>query len=327
MRRIRWLALWVLVVTIAFYLLGEHSKRRDWREQFLAGKGQLTEVTETLIEEGLRNSLLEFRLANDSEIRVRGNLRVPNGTGKRYPVLLMLGGLRTGKETLAYVGPSEDVILAALDYPYEGKRRRLTKLEALRSLPAMRRAIVNTPPAAMLVVDYLQDREDLDPDRIAPVGGSPGALFAPAVAVDERFAAVALLLGGADLDGLLDANLKAPLYLKMPAQWPLSVIASPVEPAKYIGRISPRPLLMVNATEDPSIPVENARLLHDAAGEPKTVKWIPAGHVTIRDKEFGRLVVRELVGWLTDQGLTPPHAFHLAIEEPPHANQAVENGA
>lgn len=307
----------MLVLGLVFFSLGEVHKRRDWRQEFLSGRGGLTGVTETLIEADSRNSLLEFRLSSDSGVRVRGNIRVPANQRVPHPALVLLGGLRTGKETLSYIGPTEGVILVALDYPYEGKRRDLSAIEAMRSLPAMRRAIVNTPFAAAITLDYLLDREDVDPDRITLVGGSIGALFGPAVATDARFTAVALLLGGAELDGLLEANLDVPAILKKPIAWPLSIIVSPVEPAKYVGAISPRPLLMINATEDPAIPPEYARRLHDTAREPKTVRWIQAGHLTIRDKEFGRLVIRELVTWLIDHDLAPPGAFGLDMDDSP----------
>jgi hypothetical protein len=72
---------------------------------------------------------------------------------------------------------------------------------------------------------------------------------------------------------------------------------------------------MINATEDPAIPATNARLLHQTAADPKTVRWIEAGHVTIRDRKFGRLVIRELVAWLTEHDLTPPGAFDFAMEK------------
>lgn len=310
------------LATGALYAAGEGYKRRDWRDRFLEMKGRLARAEETLLEESAGQSLIEFRLTNDRGLRVRGNVRVATDQAGPQPVLLILGGLRTGRETLAYLGPSDGVVLVALDYPYDGKKERLSPWEFLRGLPAMRHAVLNTVPAAMLAVDYLLGRDDVDPRRIVLVGGSLGALFSPAVADDERVSAVALLFGGADLQTIARANLKAPVYLDRLAAWILSVLVSPVEPSKYIGRISPRPLLMLSATGDRQIPERCARLLHERAGTSKTVRWIAAGHVHVRDEEFGRLVARELASWLADNDLAPRQALDSVLHAPAVRPQA-----
>ncbi|UCH84852.1 MAG: alpha/beta hydrolase [Candidatus Latescibacterota bacterium] len=303
------LALCLLVA--ALYALAEHYQRRDYLGHFLEQKGQLVSVEETPIEQGPGHSLLQFRLVNDRGIRVEGFMSLPSTPGGPYPVLLILGGLRTGKRTLDYVGHSEDLVLVALDYPYEGKKRRLSAWEFVRGLPDMRRSVLNTVPAVMLSVDYLLDRKEIDPDRIVLIGGSLGALFSPAAgAVDQRIAAVGLIFGGGDLQAIAKANVKAPGPLRRLAAWFLAVLVSPVEPLKYIDRISPRPLLMLNGTDDPQIPEPCTRLLYEKAKDPKTIRWIPTGHVNVRKTEFGRLVGRELATWLADNDLTPPQALY-----------------
>jgi fermentation-respiration switch protein FrsA (DUF1100 family) len=45
--------------------------------------------------------------------------------------------------------------------------------------------------------------------------------------------------------------------------------ATSVEPGTYIGRISPRPVWVFHAQEDPIIPFENGKALFDRAQEPK----------------------------------------------------------
>ena len=56
----------------------------------------------------------------------------------------------------------------------------------------------------------------------------------------------------------------------------------------------------LSGTEDATMPIHNSRLLHDAAGEPKTVRWIPAGHVRVRSAEFHRAVLEALVDWMQE---------------------------
>jgi fermentation-respiration switch protein FrsA (DUF1100 family) len=174
----------------------------------------------------------------------------------------------------------------------------------------MRQAVINTVPAVMLGVDYLLDRQDIDPNRIVFIGGSVGAFFSPAVAAaDPRIDAVGLLFGGGDLQAIGEANLEWPGLIAVPVAWVLSVLVSPVEPLKYVDRISPRPLLMLNGTDDPRIPERCSRLLHERAKDPKTIRWIPAGHVSVRTKKFRGLVGRELATWLVDNQLVPPQAI------------------
>ena len=82
--------------------------------------------------------------------------------------------------------------------------------------------------------------------------------------------------------------------------WIGSVLVSPLEPTKYVGRIAPRPVFFLNGTGDAAMPVACAQALHDAAGEPKTVTWLDLGHVDIRSREFHGRVLEEFLAWLRE---------------------------
>jgi fermentation-respiration switch protein FrsA (DUF1100 family) len=221
-----------------------------------------------------------------------------------------LGGIGTGRETVDYVEDSRGATLLAIDDPYEGKTSHMSQLEFTRALPAMRRAILNTVPAVSLAVDYLQTRDDVDPDRIVLIGGSLGALFAPAAAATEpRLAAVGILFGAGDIAGVTRANLGDLGVFATPLGWVASVLAAPLEPLDYIGDVAPRPLFMLNGTGDDRMPVRFARALHDAAGEPKSVHWIDAGHVHIDTTQFHDEVRGLLTDWLVENGLVSPDAI------------------
>jgi fermentation-respiration switch protein FrsA (DUF1100 family) len=69
-----------------------------------------------------------------------------------------------------------------------------------------------------------------------------------------------------------------------------------------MGRIAPRPVFMLNGTDDPRLPERCTRLLHEAAGEPKAIRWIDAGHVSIRDAEFRQRVLGHVKEWLAENG-------------------------
>jgi predicted esterase len=289
-------------------LIGSHLYRnRDYRDDFVRSKGELTQISDTLLVDAEHHRLFAVQLGNDEGIRFETLLRIPKPAprnGSEYPVIVVLAGLRTGKKSLEFVGDPGDVILLALDYPYRGKVSNLQWWEFIGRLPAMRRAVLNTVPAVMLCVDYLHQRDDVDHSRIILVGGSIGALFAPAVAAaDERVAAVAMLFGAGDLEAIFEANLNLPPGLRDLAAWLCALITSPVEPLKYVEKVSPRPLLMINGTDDPQVPAGCVRSLVQTAHQPKTIRWFATGHVDIRSTEFHDQIRRELALWLIENNL------------------------
>jgi dienelactone hydrolase len=306
----RWVLLAVaclLLLPLVCYAAGEWYRDRDFQARFAQMHGGLAGADVELEEEADAHRVYSVRFDNGEGIAVNGLLKVPAAVDGRRPAMVILGGVRTGRRTIDYLRGTRGIVLLALDYPYEGKKEKLSAGEFLGSIGRMRRAVIHTVPAAMLAVDYLLTREDVDGRRITVVGGSVGAVFAPAVAAaDARIAAAAMLFGAADLQALMSANLDMPGVLAGPVAWLGAVLTSPVEPAKYVGRISPRPVFMLNGTGDPRMPEHCSRRLHEAARDPKTIRWIDAGHVNIRSTEFHRLVSRELADWMVANDLIEP---------------------
>ena len=287
---------WTLVI-----VMGEVYARRDALPSFVERKGHLVSVAETPLESSDLFDVIHLRLADDHGLAIEGHLRVPTDGTPPRPALLILGGVRTGRRTIDYLGDTGDWLVMALDYPYQGRKSGLSRTEFLAALPEMRRAVLDTVPAAMLAVDYLERRGDVDPDRILLAGGSLGALFSPALAAaDQRITAVAVFFGAGDLHALIDANLELAWPLQPAVSWIGSVLVSPLEPTKYVGRISPRPVFFLNGTGDEAMPVACAEALHDAAAEPKTIAWLDVGHVDIRAREFHDRVLGEFLIWLRE---------------------------
>jgi hypothetical protein len=285
------------------YGVGERYRARDYLSNFRERKGSLESVVESPPESRGNGIYHHLTLQNDRGLRVNAVVKIPRDASPPYGAIITLGGLRSGIRALEYVEDTGNFIALAMDYPFEGKRSGLSTWEFVRQLPAARQAVLDTPSATMLGVDYLYQRPDLDPDRVIFVGGSLGALFAPAVAAaDERVTALAILFGAGDLYALVDANLPLPGLVRKPAAWVLSSLVSPLEPLKYIGKVSPRPLFLLSTTGDRQMPERCSRLLHEAAGEPKTVRWVDTGHVNVRDEKFRQDIVAMLRAWLAGLG-------------------------
>jgi len=300
----------IVTLILAVYITGEIYRSFDHRDDFLERRGALVESEERLAGESGGHLLFDVTLESSTGIRSAGFLKVPAEDGALHPAFLILGGLRTGRNTLEYISNTRGIVMLALDYPYEGKTERMGTWEFMGSVPRIRRAVLETAPAMMTAVDYLLERDDVDPGRIIVIGGSLGAFFVPAhAAIDGRTAAAVMIYGAGDIQSMLAASQEIPRALTGPASWLGAVLLSPVEPLKYVGDISPRPLLMISGIQDPRIPPRCSRLLHDAAREPKTVSWIDAGHVAVQDEEFRELVNTIIVGWLVEQGLAGPECF------------------
>lgn len=300
----------LLLLFLVIYWAGEVYCLKDFSSDFERLRGSLENAEATKLGSDEAHEIYEIRLRDDRDLSVIGHLKVPADSDRQHPVFVILGGVGTGRRTIDYLGDTHGVVLFALDYPYEGKRSGLSTLEFLSSLPGMRRAVINTVPAVQLAVDYLLSRSDVDPDRIILASGSVGAILSPAVAAtDPRIDALVVLFGGGDIQSLIRTNLDRPFWMTVPAAWLGKVITAPVEPLRYIGEVSPRPTFFLNGTEDLGFPVASVRLLHDAAREPKTIRWIEAGHVIIDRPEFHDQVTEELVAWLLEEELVPPDAW------------------
>ena len=50
-------------------------------------------------------------------------------------------------------------------------------------------------------------------------------------------------------------------------------------PERWAARIAPRPFMMVNARDDERMPRPNVERLFESAQEPKSLVWLPGGHV------------------------------------------------
>jgi fermentation-respiration switch protein FrsA (DUF1100 family) len=55
-------------------------------------------------------------------------------------------------------------------------------------------------------------------------------------------------------------------------------ILSPYDPARWVGKIAPRPLMLINGRFDPLVVPSDALELAGAAGDPKTVVYFNGRH-------------------------------------------------
>jgi dienelactone hydrolase len=202
--------------------------------------------------------------------------RPSTGTSRERPfVLLLHGGAPTGKDGRGTEFLSAGLVrggfnVLAIDMQYFGER----KTDLITSFTEQEKhdRLYNQTSTYLAWVgqtvkdlgrsfDLLVERMDADPGHIGLAGFSRGAQLALiAGGADPRFAAVAAIYAG-HFDALENGHL------------------APACPANYIGRISPRPLYMINGTHDADMVRETSVLpLQRLAGEPNTFVWAETGH-------------------------------------------------
>lgn len=269
---------------------------RDPRPRFDARRSSLAAVEESApVVDGM-SSFQDVTLTATSGLQVRLTMRRHlSDSGRVLPGVVILGGHVTGATAARLVGETRGVAVAAMSYPFTGNPRPGTAT-FLREIPKIRAAFLDTPPALMLVMDYLHRRTDLDTTRIEAVGVSLGAPFVTiAGALDPRFSRVWALHGSGGSYAPLEASMRrtigfAPLRAVAAAIANVLISGPRLAPEKWAALIAPRPFVMVNATDDERLPRESVEALYEGAAEPKELIWMSGRHIHADAETIQRLV-------------------------------------
>jgi dienelactone hydrolase len=292
-RRTLGIAIAVVVLCAAAALL----LLRDPTPRFLERRSRLVAVTEDSAEliDGHWVQTVALRASSGLEVNLAVKGPAMDTSSARKPLIVLLGGHRTGRDAVGLIGDTRGTVVAALSYPYRGNPR-LKGLAVVKQVPAIRDAVLDTPPALMLALDYLAARPDVDSQRIEAVGVSLGAPFVCIVgALDHRITRVWSIHGSGDSYAPLEMNMRsnirfAPARVLVAGLSILLVSGPRLAPDRWVARISPRPFVMINATSDERMPRASVEKLYAAARQPKEIIWLPGRHVRARPQ-----VVRELV--------------------------------
>lgn len=208
--------------------------------------------------------LLEYELDGAPEGPVRLALSLPMGPERPLPVVVILGGLDVGQESLRYVEAHGPNALVAYAYPrptqdlYEGK--------ALFKLPRIRRAALAVPSQVCALVAWIRVQGWADSQRVSLLGYSFGAMFVPATARVAQireipFRTLVMAYGGADLPGLLAANSDLrPAWVKPLAAHVVGSVIRPLEPALHLPHLKGETLFLTGL-KDERVPLPFARLM------------------------------------------------------------------
>ncbi|HLU07686.1 MAG TPA: prolyl oligopeptidase family serine peptidase [Woeseiaceae bacterium] len=272
----------VLLAALAWLRWDAGQPREQW---FSKRHGQMESATVESIDAGGNQQASAVSIASNSGLAVDARVIRDATTEGPLPVLVVLGGHRTGSAAVELFGDVGNRAVVALDYPYAGPQRVRGVSETLRAMPLIRKAFLDTPPAISLVVDWLQEQPWVDASRIVMVGASLGVPFAAtAAARDERLSGLLLVHGAADNRLWLQENLsrRFDLHFLQPAVATLLhwFVYGPVfETEEHVAAVSPRPVLIVGAREDERTPAGQTEVLYEAAREPKMLRWTEGQHL------------------------------------------------
>lgn len=274
----------VLSITLALTWLRWESglPRADW---FAKRQGQIESAvaSESITPHG--QSSESVRLVSDSGLQVSFRVIREVANDAPLPVLLILGGHRTGSHAVELFGEVDGQAIVGVDYPYDGPEKAKGVTAIARAIPLARQAMLDTTPAVSLILDWLLEQTWVDKKRIIIVGASLGVPFAASAAArDERITAVMLVHGAADNRLWLEAQVARRTDLKL-LHYPLATILhwlayGPIlDTSKHIATVAPRPVLIIGARDDERTPAGQTELLFDAAREPKRLRWTEGQHI------------------------------------------------
>lgn len=274
---------------------------------FIDRKGRLAEARITASWREGGSAVREVLLISTSGLEVELTVREPVRVRSPRPLVMLLGGLRTGRDAALLLEDAHGVVLAGLSYPYRGDPDAALPA-LLLDLPDIQRALLDTPPAVLLALEYLLEQPSVDPDRVELVGVSFGAfLVGVPGAIDERFRRVWLVHGAGEPVAVLERVLEheipfAPVRGAAARLLAFLGLGHHLRPERWVGRIAPRPVVVVHSSEDRSYPRSSLESLHGALGASSEVVWLPGGHVEPRRKEIVRMIGDVVLSRLREDG-------------------------
>jgi len=227
--------------------------------------------------------------------RVTALLSLPEKGVKPYPLAILQHGIGDKKDT-DYMMLGDSILSSngfavfRIDFAMHGERvKKKYKFKGIDY--TLRDAIKQTVFDLRCGLDYLDTHPDIDSNMTGYIGISLGGVAGTVFCgVDERVEVPIICIAGGGLRAMSGVDGFGNKMTSMMA---------PIEPLNFVERISPRPLLFINAEDDEVIPKPMAMLLHAKADEPKKVIWYESGHKVNPYKAF-----HDSAEWLlTNMGL------------------------
>jgi dienelactone hydrolase len=226
---------------------------------------------------------IDFTYASPKGGRVPARMVIPRGAGPFPGIILQHGGpgILEEMDSFAREFSRYGAVTMMITSPYRRPGGWVITPYMGNSWPLFTQRDVEIKIQLIVdlqrAVDILEERPEVDPNRLAffgvSWGGSMGGLLA---GIEDRLKAYVLVVG----DGGLVEHTGDPgpdgLNQHFSAQWATQMW--PTEPLHFIGRAAPAALLFQNGLYDTFVPPHDALRFYAAASEPKRMMWYDAGH-------------------------------------------------
>ena len=239
--------------------------------------------------------------------RVPALLATPHGQPSSG-CLIYQGGVGQPKETAKAIWPGAAALglsTFTIDLRATGERGSTDEIKAiLGDAGQIKRTLHGDVIDLRRALDLLARRKECH-GRIGYLGTSNGGTLGALLAGDDRrVKALAITsLGATWKAALVSSDVILPGVGSDPARLARAVrTLSPYDPARWVRKVAPRPVMIVNGSADPYVAPVDARNLAAAAQRPKQIVTFPGGHNPFAGTEgpavarkIGQFFVRELV--------------------------------
>jgi len=277
--------------------------------QFLQNESTVSEVlvdSNYTVDLGFEKRIFEdMVMRTDAQDSIQFTVSFPQiMPEKQYPVLLILGGLEIGRQSLQYIPYHGDNILIGYQYPYSPTY--WYRHSPVSQVPKIQSAAFAVPDQVTKIGNWIHRQSWAREAPVNLLGYSFGAMFLPAIyhraqSDSAIFGSGILAYGGADLFNLFRANIEAQDPWKSLGAWLLETAVYPLEPLHHTEFMKGK-FLLINGRYDDQIPEICWKKLHEAVPEPKTIMVLEAGHMNPKKPELTLEIVRYSQDWLAKNG-------------------------
>ena len=222
----------------------------------------------------------------------------PGAVTGPLPLVVLLGGHRTGRDAIDVLGDPGPIVVAALDYPYHGPERLRGVGQSVAAIPEIQRALLDTPVAVSVALDWLLRQPWVNPSQVELMGVSLGVPFAAvAGAIDRRFRRVWLVHGAASNRAWIANRLESRISNSVVRHSAAGLVHLLAHGASFktdywVARVAPRPVVIVGAKGDEQMSATEVERLFAAARLPKELLWSEGGHVRTDRHDIIRQLLR-----------------------------------
>jgi uncharacterized protein len=236
-------------------------------------------------------------------LKIRGQLYLPDHGKAPYPAVILCHGVPSGIVDPADGGyPLLARTISAEGFAvYTFRFRGTGESEGNFEVTGWTRDLT-------AAIKELSDQPEIDRSKIILTGFSAGAVVSLFVtARDKSIAGVAACASPADFSAISESDnpsavleyfrkigiIRDPSFPPSMDKW-LNGFRS-VNALKVVGSISPRPVLLIHAAEDPVVPLNNSEKLYESAREPRKIIIIEGSEHRLRRNITA---VDALIQWL-----------------------------